>query len=145
MPGRDLRNGVSAPFVQISQDVPDCSVPRDPLPAGAQARGQPHDRTERGNNCCHPGGHATDPEIAGAAQRRLRNDPRLRDSTLWISVQDHVIALQGCAASARQIDYVAEVLRQLPDVQHVTVDVAVRRPGRRPCPGSDWCVAPNVR
>ncbi|MCL9850010.1 hypothetical protein RSP673_018500 (plasmid) [Ralstonia solanacearum P673] len=35
----------------------------------------------------------------------------------------------GCAASARQADYVAEVLRQLPDVQHVTVDAAVRRTG----------------
>ncbi|MDO3521662.1 BON domain-containing protein [Ralstonia pseudosolanacearum] len=134
VPGRDLRNGVSAPFVQISQDVPDCPVPRGPLPAGAQARGLPHDRIERGNNCCHPGGHVTDPEIAGAAQQRLRNDPRLRDSTLWIAVQDHVIALQGCAASARQIDYVAEVLRQLPDVQHVTVDVAVRRPGAAAMP-----------
>ncbi|MHA6832555.1 BON domain-containing protein [Ralstonia pseudosolanacearum] len=133
-PGRDLRNGPSAPFVQISQDVPNCPVPRGPLPAGAQTRGQPHDRIERGNNCCHADDHATDSEIADAAQQRLRNDPRLRDSTLWIAVQDRVITLQGCAASARQIDYVAEVLRQLPDVQHVMVDVAVRRPGAAAMP-----------
>ncbi|MHA6908831.1 BON domain-containing protein [Ralstonia pseudosolanacearum] len=133
-PGRDLGNGFSAPFVQISQDVPDCPVPRGPLPAGAQARGRAHDRIERGNNCCHAGAHASDPAIAGAAQQRLRNDPRLRDSTLWIAVQGHVVTLQGCAASARQIDYVAEVLRQLPDVRHVMVDVAVRRPGAAAMP-----------
>ncbi|CBJ40068.1 conserved hypothethical protein (plasmid) [Ralstonia solanacearum CMR15] len=63
-PGRDLRNGFSAPFVQISQDVPNCPAPRGSLPAGAQ----PHDRIERGNNCCHADDHATDPAIAGAAQ-----------------------------------------------------------------------------
>ncbi|MHA6879144.1 BON domain-containing protein [Ralstonia pseudosolanacearum] len=129
-PGRDLRNGFSAPFVQISQDLPNCPAPRGPLPA----RAQPHDRVERGNNCCLADDHAPDPEIAGAAQQRLRNDPRLRDSTLRIAVQGRVITLQGCAASARQIDYVAEVLRQLPDVQHVMVDVAVRRPGAAAMP-----------
>ncbi|BEU73961.1 MULTISPECIES: BON domain-containing protein [Ralstonia solanacearum species complex] len=97
-------------------------------------RSQSHDRIERGNSCYHAGlcrhasAHAYDPEIADAAQKRLRNDPRLRDSALWIAVQRRFITLQGCAASARQTDYVAEVLRQLPDVQHVTVDVGVRRP-----------------
>jgi hypothetical protein len=43
-------------------------------------------------------------------------------------VQRRFITLQGCAASARQIDYVADALRHLPDVQHVTVDVSIRRP-----------------
>ncbi|QUP56062.1 BON domain-containing protein (plasmid) [Ralstonia syzygii] len=134
VPGRDLRNGVNDPFIQISKDVPDCPVPHGSFLTEAQMRSQSHDRIERGNSCYHAGlcrhasAHASDPEIADAAQKRLHNDPRLRDSALWITVQRRFITLQGCAASARQIDYVAEVLRQLPDVQHVTVDVGVRRP-----------------
>ncbi len=133
-PGQDLRNGFSDPFVQISKDVPDCPVPRGPFMTEARTRGLSLDRIERGNCCdhaglCRHGADAHDPEIADAAQRQLRSDPRLRDSALWITVQRRSITLQGCAASARQADYVAEVLRQLPDVQRVTVDVAVRRPG----------------
>ncbi|WP_197338891.1 BON domain-containing protein [Ralstonia solanacearum] len=134
-PGQDLHKGVNDPFIQISREVPDCPVPRGSLLTEAQMRGQSHDRIARGNNCYHTGqcrdagAYAHDPEIADAARKRLRDDPRLRDSALWITVQRRFITLQGCAASARQADYVAEVLRQLPDVQHVTVDVAVRRPG----------------
>ncbi|AYB54230.2 BON domain-containing protein [Ralstonia solanacearum] len=135
-PGQALRNGVNDPFIQISRDMPDCPGPRGPVLPETQMHGQSHDRIERSNNCHHTGqcrnasAYAHDPEIADVARKRLRDDPRLRDSALWITVQRRFITLQGCAASARQADYVAEVLRQLPDVQHVTVDdVAVRRPG----------------
>ncbi|UCF26074.1 MAG: BON domain-containing protein [Ralstonia sp.] len=132
--GPELRNWFNDPFLQISQDAPGCPTPLGPFLTRAQMLGQSHDRIERGNSCYHAGQcrHASayeyDPEIAAAAQQRLHDDPRLRDSALWITVQRRFITLQGCAASARQIDYVADALRHLPDVQHVTVDVSIRRP-----------------
>lgn len=130
---QQLKNWFDDPFLQLSAGQPACPTPHGPLLTEAEMREQAHSRIERGTSCylakqCRlASAYGYDRGIAEAARQRLQHDPKLRGSSLWLTVQRRFIKLEGCARSRQQIGYLRRVLSRLPDVQLVdTAGVTVR-------------------
>ena len=126
------------PFEQLSHDLPHCPEPVGPRAPESQRSAVAHNRIERGTTCWLAGrcrlAHSTDydPGIAQALLPRLKASPALRGTTLWVYFFARNVYLQGCAASPAQVDALAAIAREHPDV--FTVVPTVRTGAGQPLP-----------
>lgn len=132
------QNLFNDPFEQLSRDLPNCPEPLGPRLPESQRSAVAHNRIERGTTCWLAGrcrlAHSTDydPEIAQAVLPKLKASPALRGSSLWVYFFARNVYLQGCAGDPAQVDALAAIAREHPDV--FTVVPTVRTDARQPLP-----------
>ncbi len=96
-----------------------------------------HGRAERGTRCWLEGrcaqanAYMYDAAIADAVRLRFERSQRLRNASLWVTVQRRIVWVEGCAADARAAAQIERLLSGLPDVEQVIVQVT-RDPNRPP-------------
>lgn len=128
-------NPFDDPFVAVLAGRP-CPAPLGPAYTAAEMRQEAHYRAERGTSCwlagtCRePNAYRYDRPNAEAVTARLRADPRLATSAIWIVAQARFISLLGCVESAEQAAIAEAVTAQVPDVQAVIPLLAL--PGEVP-------------
>jgi hypothetical protein len=134
-----LGNWFDDPFVVVRKAVPDCPEPLGPRITRQDATLQEHYRAERGTSCylagecSKPNAYLYDAPISAAIQKLFEGDPSLaRNSSLWITVQRRFVYLEGCRGTSTDIDHAEALIRALPDVQLVLVNVAADPYGHLP-------------
>ncbi len=137
--GDDLQNRGQDPFFQVSSAIPNCPEPAGPRVSEAEWRRESHHRIEHGNHCwlegrCRlPNAFAYDQEIADSTRRRLQwlsaNMPGWRQSTLWVTVWQRWMLVQGCVAPDFAAQPFMNALRDVPDVERV-IDQTTAHPER---------------
>ncbi|MHA6885813.1 BON domain-containing protein [Ralstonia pseudosolanacearum] len=135
----DLQNRGHDPFFQISAAIPGCPEPAGPRVSEAEWKRESHHRIEHGNHCwvegrCRlPNAFAYDEEIADSARRRLQwlsaNMPAWRQSTLWVTVWQRWMLVQGCVVPGFAVGPFIDALRAVPDVERV-IDETTAHPER---------------
>jgi len=137
--GDALQNRGHDPFFQISSALPDCPEPAGPRVSEAEWMRESHHRIEHGNHCWVegrwrlPNAFAYDEEIADSTRRRLQwlsaNLPAWRQSTLWVTVWQRWMLVQGCVAPDFPLARFMAALREVPDVERV-IDETTAHPER---------------
>ncbi|HEX2656595.1 MAG TPA: hypothetical protein VHN11_23495 [Xanthobacteraceae bacterium] len=133
----ELQNRGHDPFFQISSAIPKCPEPAGPRVDESEWKRESHHRIEHGNHCwlegrCRlPNSFAYDEEIADSTRRRLQwlsaNLPAWRQSTLWVTVWQRWVLVQGCVALGFPLAQFMAALREVPDVELV-VDETTAHP-----------------
>lgn len=134
-----LQNRGNDPFFQISKAIPNCPEPAGPRTTEAEWIRESHHRIEHGNHCwiegrCRlPNAFAYDQEIADSTRRRLQwlsaNMPAWEQSTLWITVWQRWVLIQGCVGPQFPTAKFMEAMREVPDAERV-VDQTTRDASR---------------
>jgi hypothetical protein len=134
----DLKNWYDDPYFQVRDAVAACPTPRGPLMTADEMRRSAHARTERGTRCWLEGqcakanAYLYDAAIADEVRRRFASSRQLRQASLWVTVQRRFVYVEGCAADTDAEKRVRQLLRGVPDVEEVVVNVA--RDTRAPAP-----------
>jgi len=133
--GEPLKNHYNDPFVQVTRDIQFCRQPRGPFMTLKEAQAEAHPRIERGTTCfragkcTEPNSYRYDARIAVAAQQaisaQLVKSPALAHSSVWITVQRRFVFVQGCVARRADVGRWEFLLRRVPEVEYVGVDLAV--------------------
>ena len=124
-----LRNWFDDPFFQVRSGAPGCATPLGPFTDGTEMRNQTHPRSERGSRCwlegrCRlPNSYLYDAGIAGAVRERFDATLALRDASLWVTVQRRIVWIEGCVARSYRPGTLERVMRAVPDVELVVVNV----------------------
>ena len=132
-----LRNWFDDPFFQVRDGAPGCPVPLGPLSDEETFRQQTHPRSERGTRCwlageCRlPNAYLYDPAIAAAVRARFAASRLLREASLWVTVQRRIVWVEGCVAPGVREQAVEKLLKGVPDVELLVINLR-RRPGERP-------------
>ncbi len=133
-----LKNWFNDPFFQIASGMPSCPVPLGPLLSETEMKSESHARAERGTSCwmagecMQPNAYLYDAGIARAIRERLADDAAFRGASLWVTVKRRFVWLQGCVADDSQATRLEAVLRAVPDVERVIVDVMHGTAGKPP-------------
>ena len=133
----ELKNWFDDPYFQVRDRIAGCAVPRGPLIGAADMKKEAHARVERGTSCwlegrcTRPNAYQYDATIAEAVRARFAQNASLLNTSLWVTVQRRIVWVEGCAAALDAPGQIARLLRGVPDVHQVIVNVA-RRPGDRP-------------
>jgi hypothetical protein len=132
-----LKNWFNDPYFQVRSAVAACRAPQGPFTTEADMRKASHARVERGTSCwlagecARPNAYMYDAAIADAARARFEGSAVLRNASLWVTVQRRIIWVEGCAPAADAPKQAERLLRAIPDVQQVIVNIAPD-PARRP-------------
>ena len=130
-----LKNHYNDPFVQVTAAIAACPQPRGPFMTEREAQMEAHPRIERGTSCfmagtcTEPNAYRYDLRIAKAAQdavtKALYRDAKLARSSVWLTVQRRFVFVHGCVADRAQIARWEALIKAVPEVQYVGVDLAV--------------------
>jgi hypothetical protein len=124
-----LRNWFEDPFFQVRNAAPDCPVPLGPLTDGDEMRTQMHTRLERGTRCylegrcARPNSYMYDRDIAEGVRRRFANTHGYRDASLWVTAQRRIVWIEGCVARGYVSGGLERLVRGVPDIELVVVNV----------------------
>jgi hypothetical protein len=124
-----LKNWFNDPFFQIRDAIRACPVPLGPLITEAQRREEAHYRVERGTSCwmagkCEkPNSYLYDAPIAMAIRQRFAQGSEFDDASLWITVQRRFVIVQGCIARPEQAPQIDAIMRAIPDVERVVLQL----------------------
>ena len=124
-----LRNWFGDPFFQVRSAVPDCPVPLGPLTDGSEMTTQMHTRLERGTRCylegrcARPNSYLYDKDIADAVRARFAATRAFRDASLWVTAQRRIVWIEGCVAPGYPAGRLERLVRDVPDVELVVVNV----------------------
>src|SRR6478672_2518628 len=119
------------PFEQATAGFAACPTIRPPTLTMEQMRAQAHSRVERGTSCCLAstcecgGSYKHDPEINAHVAAAIRNDPRFRDASVWITTTRKFVTLQGCVRTTAQRRALERLVRRQPDVALVWNETTV--------------------
>ena len=134
-PAEPLKNHYNDPFVQITSAIKACPQPRGPFMTVKEAQAEAHPRIERGTTCfmsgkcTEPNAYRYDARIAKAAQETAANEvkktPALAQSSVWLTVQRRFVFVHGCVARRGDMAKWERILKTVPEVEYVGVDLAV--------------------
>ena len=119
------------PFEQATAGFAACPTVAPPTLTPEQMRAQAHSRVERGTSCCLAGtcecggSYKHDPEINAHVAAAIRNDPRFRDASVWITTTRKFVTLQGCVRTTAQRRALERLVRRQPGVALVWNETTV--------------------
>ena len=125
----ELRNWFDDPFFTVREGVRDCSVPLGPLTYGDERRTQTHTRSERGTRCflegrcSRPNSYLYDKDIADGVRARFAASRAYRNASLWVTVQRRIVWIEGCVAPGYRSGSLERLVRDVPDIELVVVNV----------------------
>jgi len=134
----DRRNWFNDPFEQATRGITDCPAPEGPLSTEAERKREAHYRIERGTTCwlqkkCEDANaYKRDHEINTAAIAALRAQPRLRDTSLWLTTQRKFVYVQGCVRNAAQRSLIVAAVRAARGVDQVIDELLIGARGKPP-------------
>ena len=130
-----LKNHYGDPFLQVTNAIKSCPTPRGPYMTEAEAKTEAHPRIERGTSCFLAGkcreanAYRYDARIAASAAdsiaAAIRKSAPLVRSSVWLTVQRRFVFVQGCVTDRSQIERWATLVKAVPEVEYVGVDLAV--------------------
>jgi hypothetical protein len=88
-----------------------------------------HYRNERGlrcyleKKCTKPSSYMYDADIAAAIKARFEKSTLLKDASLWVTAQRRFAYVEGCASSPRAAGEIKRLLKDVPDLEQVIVNV----------------------
>lgn len=129
--GQLRTNYFDDPFVQATNALPGCPVPRGPLYTKTEALAESHGRAERGTTCylvgrCRlPNAYLYDKEIIPRVKQFIAMDGRFAASSIWLVGQRRWVYLQGCVASRAIADELVRQVRTIDDVESVVDQLMV--------------------
>jgi hypothetical protein len=136
-PSEDVRNWFNAPYFQVRTGNATCPVPLGPFMTLEEMRRESHHRAERGTRCwlakecAKPSAYDYDPDIAAAVRSRFESTSVLRRASLWVTVQHRFVWIEGCVPSTYKNGALEKLLRDVPDVERLTINV-MRNPNAKP-------------
>jgi hypothetical protein len=125
-----VRNWFKDPYFQVRAGFPRCTEPLGPYATEEQMLKETHYRSERGTRCwlegkcSKPSSYMYDADIAQAVRARFDASAKLRDATLWITVQRRFVWIEGCIHSARDEKDIDAIMKDVPDVERVITFLA---------------------
>jgi hypothetical protein len=125
----EWKNWFGDPYFQVRNAMPACPVPRGPFMTEDEMRRSAHARAERGTRCWQEGkcsksnAYLYDAAIADEAKRRFAASRLLRQASLWVTVQRRFVYVEGCAGDPGAQAGILRLLRDVPDVEQVIVNV----------------------
>lgn len=138
--GDELKNWFGDPYFQVRAAVAACPVPRGPFTTEEEMRRSAHARAERGTRCWQegkctkPNSYLYDAGIADEVRKRFAASRALQAASLWVTVQRRIVWVEGCAADGSAARRIVRLLREVPDVEQVIVNVAPPSVARPPYP-----------
>jgi osmotically-inducible protein OsmY len=130
------------PFAQATAGYPTCPAAKPPVLDEQAMRIQAHERAERGTSCCLAGtcecggAYTRDPEINAHVVQAIRNDARMRNTSIWVTTTRKFVTLQGCVRSATQKQALERLVRRVLDVAIVWNEVSVGPDAEKPQDGA---------
>lgn len=129
-------NAFDDPFLRATSAIAGCAVPAGPLYTPEEVREQAHVRAQSGTSCYHsgrcrlPNAFLYDKEIAPRVVQFLNRDERLADSSVWVTVRQRHVVLQGCVRSKEQAGTMERSVALIDDVVGVVPQLSL--PGEPP-------------
>ena len=129
----ELRNWFDDPWFQVRDGYRECPLPRGPFTTHDEMLRETHHRSERGTRCwlekrcAKPSAYMYDRDIAQAIRARFAASAKLGDASLWVTVQGRYAWIEGCVRSERERGELEALLRAIPDLDLLTVNVVTRR------------------
>lgn len=136
--GEDLKNWFGDPFFQVSGGQGGCPLPRGPFMTEKEKIDDSHSRAERGTTCwlageCErPNSYLYDAGIAETVRKRMADDPPIADDSLWVTVTRRFVFVEGCVADRKREGEIEALVREVPHVDRVFVNVMQGTSGRPP-------------
>jgi hypothetical protein len=133
-----LRNPFHDPFLQITNGLPGCPVPEEPVYSPDEFRQLEHERSQRGVSCwlagrCRlPNGYLYDAEIIPRVKRAIDARDGYEHTSVWALGQRRHVWLRGCVQSAAQGAEIEAIVRHLDDVEDVLNELMVGTQGTPP-------------
>ena len=125
----DIRNAFGDPFFAVRSAIAGCPEPLGPYVTHEKMLAETHYRSERGTRCYLEGkcaranSYLYDADIAATVKGRFEKSRELGDASLWITVQRRFVWVEGCVRSAADRARIERVVRGVPDVELVIVNV----------------------
>jgi hypothetical protein len=119
------------PFTQATAGYAGCPEAKPPVMTEQEMRTTAHQRVERGTSCCLAGtcecggAYKRDPEINERVAKTVREDRRLRDTSVWVTTTRKFVTLQGCVRSRAQKSVLERMVKHVPDVAIVWNETTV--------------------
>ncbi len=131
-PAEDRSNFFDDPFLQVTNGITDCPVPRGPEITRAEMLAQSHGRSERGTTCyragrCRlPNSYLYDKEIIPRVQQAIDADGRFSRTSIWVEGRRRWVWLKGCVRSPDEAKKLAALVQSIDDVEAVVNELVVR-------------------
>jgi hypothetical protein len=133
-----LKNHYNDPFIQVTNGIAQCPLPKGPFMTLAEANAEAHPRIERGTTCfmsgkCkEPNAYRYDAQIAAAAKLKFEvaigKVPSYAKSSVWLTVQRRFVFAHGCVSSKAQATNIEALLKSVENVEYVGADFIVGDP-----------------
>jgi hypothetical protein len=118
--------------------MPQCPVPLGPLLTESEMKSESHSRIERGTSCwmagecAQPNAYLYDAGIAASIRERFDKSDAFAAASLWITVKRRWVWVEGCMADDGQASMLEALIRSVPNVERVIVNVMPGAAGKPP-------------
>ncbi len=140
-PAQEKRsNPFGDPFVQVSDGLAGCPVPREPGFTEEEVRREAHVRSQHGTSCyrvgrCRlPNSYLYDKEIIPRVAQHIRMDGRFDDTSVWVLGERRLVTLMGCVRTREQAEQMERAVGLVDDVMGVInqLQVGTQAPPKYP-------------
>lgn len=135
-----LKNWFNDPYFQIRNGAAHCPLPRGPLLTEAEMKRESHSRVERGTSCwmagtcAQPNAYLYDAAIGKSLLQQFSASTAFGDTSLWITVKRRFVWVEGCVSNPAQANQLEVLVKSVPDVERVIVNVMTDQTGTPPYP-----------
>ena len=135
-PAQQRKNAFDDPFLQVTQAMPNCPVPRGPGYTEEEVRKEAHVRAQHGTSCfrvgrCRlPNSYLYDKEIIPRVQQYIRMDGRFDDTSVWVLGERRLVTLMGCVRTKEQAEQMEKTVLLVDDVMGVVNHLQVGTQGK---------------
>jgi hypothetical protein len=122
---QERSNAFDDPFLQVTQALPGCPVPRGPGYTEEEVRKEAHVRAQHGTSCyrvgrCRlPNSYLYDKEIIPRVAQYIRMDGRFDDTSVWVLGERRLVTLMGCVRTKEQAEQMEKAVLLVDDVMGV--------------------------
>lgn len=122
---QERKNYFEDPFVQVTDAVTACPVPRPPGMTEQELRDAAHVRAQHGGSCyrsgrCRlPNSYLYDREIIPRVAQYIRQDGRFDGTSVWVLGERRLVTLMGCVRSPEQAEQLERAVMLVDDVMGV--------------------------
>lgn len=122
---QERKNYFEDPFVQVTDAVTACPVPRPPGMTEQELRDAAHVRAQHGGSCyrsgrCRlPNSYLYDREIIPRVAQYIRQDGRFDGTSVWVLGERRLVTLMGCVQSPEQAEQLERAVMLVDDVMGV--------------------------